>query len=344
VLVFDGFYRVWGREEERDDQLPDLAEGELLDFHGLEPEQHFTQPPPRYTEATLINELEKRGIGRPSTYATIVGTIQDHRYVEQRERRLHPTPLGEAVNQIMVAHFQDIVDDRYTAAMEERLDDVEQGRVEWVPVVGDFYQPLERMLSAAAEAMPAETGEQCPECQQGQLVLKASRFGPFKGCSRYPECRYRQAVLPSGEPDQPKLLEEACPECGRPLQQRRGRYGEFVGCSGYPECKYVRREPRAEAVPTGQACPECGQGELVERTGRFGAFLACNRYPDCKYRANKPKDGKAQAEVKVLDEPCPVCGKPMVERAGRYGPFKSCSDYPRCKGPQRAGSRQKAPA
>jgi DNA topoisomerase-1 len=344
VLVFDGFYRVWGREEERDDQLPDLAEGELLDFHGLEPEQHFTQPPPRYTEATLINELEKRGIGRPSTYATIVGTIQDHRYVEQRERRLHPTPLGEAVNQIMVAHFQDIVDDRYTAAMEERLDEVEQGRVEWVPVVGDFYQPLERMLSAAAEAMPAETGEQCPECQQGQLVLKASRFGPFKGCSRYPECRYRQAVLPSGEPDQPKLLEEACPECGRPLQQRRGRYGEFVGCSGYPECKYVRREPRAEAVPTGQACPECGQGELVERTGRFGAFLACNRYPDCKYRANKPKDGKAQAEVKVLDEPCPVCGKPMVERAGRYGPFKSCSDYPRCKGPQRAGSRQKAPA
>jgi DNA topoisomerase-1 len=244
----------------------------------------------------------------------------------------------------MVAHFRDIVDDRYTAAMEERLDEVEQGRVEWVPVVGDFYQPLERMLSAAAEAMPAETGEQCPECQQGQLVLKASRFGPFKGCSRYPECRYRQAVLPSGEPDQPKLLEEACPECARPLQQRRGRYGEFVGCSGYPECKYVRREPRAEAVPTGQACPECGQGELVERTGRFGAFLACNRYPDCKYRANKPKDGKAQAEVKVLDEPCPVCGKPMVERAGRYGPFKSCSDYPRCKGPERTGSRQKAPA
>ncbi len=343
VLTFDGFYRVWEREEEREEQLPDLVEGELLDFHGLTPEQHFTQPPPRYTEATLINELEKRGIGRPSTYATIVGTIQDHNYVEQKERRLHPTQLGEAVNSIMVAHFQDIVDDRYTAAMEERLDEVEQGKVEWVPVVGDFYTPLERMLSAAAEAMPAETGEECPECHQGQLILKASRFGPFKGCSRYPECRYRQAVLPNGEPDQPQLLDEQCPECGRPLQVRRGRYGEFVGCSGYPECKYVRRDQqRTDAVPTGEKCPECGEGDLLERKGRYGLFLACSRYPDCKYRANKPREGGGAAEVKQLDEACPVCGKPMVERRGRYGPFKSCSDYPRCKGPQRTGGRAKA--
>jgi DNA topoisomerase-1 len=345
VLVFDGFYRVWEREEEREEQLPELTEGELLEFHGLESEQHFTQPPPRYTEATLINELEKRGIGRPSTYATIVGTIQDHTYVEQRERRLHPTPLGEAVNTIMVGHFQDIVDDGYTAAMEERLDEVEQGQVQWVPVVGDFYGPLERMLSAAKEAMPAETGEECPECHQGQLILKASRFGPFKGCSRYPECRYRQAVLPSGEPDQPKLLDEACPECGRPLQARRGRYGEFVGCSGYPECRYVRRDQqRSEATPTGQQCPECGQGELVERTGRYGPFLSCSRYPECKYRANKQREGRPRQEAKQLDEPCPVCGKPMVERQGRYGPFKSCSDYPRCKGPRPTGGRVKTPA
>jgi DNA topoisomerase-1 len=345
VLVFDGFYRVWERDDEREEQLPDLTEGEKLDFHGLEPEQHFTQPPPRYTEATLINELEKRGIGRPSTYATIVGTIQDHTYVEQKERRLHPTPLGEAVNTIMVGHFNDIVDDRYTAAMEERLDEVEHGRVEWVPVVGDFYLPLERMLSAAKEAMPAETGEECPECHEGQLVLKASRFGPFKGCSRYPACRYRAAVLPGGEPDQPKLLDEVCPDCGKPLQARKGRYGEFVGCSGYPECKYVRRDQqRAEAVPTGETCPECKEGELVERQGRYGPFVACNRYPDCKYRANKGKDGstKPRQESKVLDEPCPICGKPMVERQGRYGPFKSCSDYPRCKGPQRTGGRARA--
>jgi DNA topoisomerase-1 len=345
VLVFDGFYRVWQRDDEKEEQLPELAVGEVLDFHGLEPEQHFTQPPPRYTEATLINELEKRGIGRPSTYATIVGTIQDHSYVEQRERRLHPTQLGEAVNGIMVGHFQDIVDDRYTAAMEERLDEVEQGQVEWVPVVGDFYGPLERMLSAAAEAMPAETGEVCPLCHEGQLLMKASRYGPFKGCSRYPACRYREAVRPNGEAEPAAVLDEACPDCGRPLQMRKGRYGEFVGCSGYPDCKYVRRDQqRAEAVPTGQTCPECGQGELMERSGRYGPFLACSRYPECRYRANKPRDGKPAAPVKQLDEPCPVCGKPLVERKGRFGPFKSCSDYPRCKGPQRTGGRAKATA
>jgi DNA topoisomerase-1 len=338
VLAFDGFYRIWPRaEEEGDDaRLPELKAGEPLDFHGLQPEQHFTQPPPRYSEATLINELEKRGIGRPSTYATIMATIQDHRYVEQKERRLHPTPLGEGVNRIMVDHFHDIVDDRFTAAMEERLDEVEQGRVEWVPVVGGFYNPLERMLSAAAEAMPAETGEECPECHVGELMLKASRYGPFKGCSRYPTCRYREAVLPNGEPATPKLLDEACPECGKPLQARRGRYGEFVGCSGYPDCRYVRRDQQqTEATPTGQKCPQCSEGDLVERRGRYGPFLACSRYPDCAYRANKGKDGKPRAVPKVLDEACPLCGKPMVERQGRYGAFKSCGDYPRCKGPQR---------
>jgi DNA topoisomerase-1 len=347
VLTFDGFYRVWERDDKDEEQLPELAEGEGLRFHGLEPEQHFTQPPPRYSEATLINELEKRGIGRPSTYASIVATIQDHKYVEQRERRLHPTLLGESVNKIMVDHFGSIVDDKYTAAMEERLDDVEQGRIEWVPVVGDFYQPLEKMLSAAELAMPSDTGEICPECNEGHLLLKASRYGTFKGCSRYPQCRFRQAVLPGGEAPKPALLEETCPECGKPLQVRRGRYGEFVGCSGYPDCKYIRKDQtQSEAKPTGQKCPDCGEGELLERQGRYGPFLACSRYPDCKYRANKTKDGKPRAEAKLLDEKCPICGKPMVERQGRYGMFKSCSDYPRCKGPQRTGGgprgRQKA--
>src|SRR5262249_24829183 len=235
VLTFDGFYRIWERDDEREEQLPDLHEGEILDFHGLVPEQHFTQPPPRYTEATLINELEKRGIGRPSTYATIVATIQDHSYVDQRERRLHPTQLGEAVNSIMVGHFQDIVDDRYTAAMEERLDEVEQGRVEWVPVVGDFYVPLERMLSAAAEAMPAETGEECPECHEGQLVLKASRYGPFKGCSRYPACRYRRAGLPHRRPGKAQRADDPLPRRGRPPRGRgagvRGNWWA-VGAAG----------------------------------------------------------------------------------------------------------------
>jgi DNA topoisomerase I len=341
VLTFDGFYRVWERADDEDEEgrLPDLNEGEALRFHDLVPEQHFTQPPPRYSEATLIKELEERGIGRPSTYASIVATIQDHGYVEQKERRLHPTTLGEGVNHIMVNHFKDISDDHYTAALEEKLDRVEQGQVEWVPVVGEFYHPLERMLSAAEEAIPADTGEVCPECGEGHLVLKASRFGPFKGCSRYPKCKYRLAVSPTGAPAQAKTLDEACPQCGKPLQVKHGRYGEFISCSGYPECKYIRRDNQPEAKPTGQQCPECKQGELLERQGRYGPFLACSRYPDCRYRANKRKDGSVAParEVKVLDEPCPVCGKPMVERQGRYGSFKSCSDYPRCPGPKGVG-------
>jgi DNA topoisomerase-1 len=337
-LTFDGFYKVWERDERDDEaQLPQLAAGEVLEQHGLEPEQHFTQPPPRYSEATLIKELEERGIGRPSTYASIVTVIHARGYVEQRERRLHPTALGETVNGVMVAHFGSIVDDKYTAAMEDKLDDIEKGGLEWATIVGGFYGPLERMLSAANEAMPTETGEECPECHEGQLVLKASRFGAFKGCSRYPKCKYRQAVTPTGAVAAPALLDEKCPLCDRPLQKRKGRYGEFVGCSGYPECKFIRREEKDEPKPTGQTCPQCGKHQLVERKGRYGTFFACAGYPECTYRANPPrKDGKPRSEPKLLDEPCPVCGKPLVERRGRFGTFKSCSDYPRCKGPQGA--------
>jgi DNA topoisomerase I len=150
-------------------------------------------------------------------------------------------------------------------------------------------------------------------------------------------------VSPAGEAAKPAQLDEACPECGRPLQVKKGRYGEFVGCSGYPECRYVRKDQaQQEAKPTGEACPECGQGQLLERTGRYGPFLSCSRYPECRYRANRQREGGARPEPKTLDEPCPVCGKPMVERRGRYGTFKSCSDYPRCKGPK--GARQKAAA
>ncbi len=345
VLAFDGFYAVWPRDEDKDTpDLPLLAQGEVLDFHGLKPEQHFTQPPPRYTEATLIKELEARGIGRPSTYAPIVETItKDHGYVEIKERRLHPTAIGEAVNSIMVDRFKVISDDDYTATLEKRLDEVESGSEDWVPVVSGFYGPLQKMLTDAQEAMPADTDEVCPQCHEGHLVHKASRFGPFMGCSRYPKCKYRRALTANGEAAKPKLLDEPCPVCGRPLQVRTGRYGEFVGCSGYPECKYIKKDAgQAAAKPTGEKCPQCGEGELVERTGRFGPFVACSRYPECKYRANVGKDGKTKEGPKLLDEPCPICGKPMVERRGRYGLFKSCSDYPTCPGPKGVKKAEKA--
>jgi len=336
VLTFDGFYKVWERDENGETELPDLAAGEDLEYYGVKPEQHFSQPPPRYSEATLIKELEQRGIGRPSTYAPIVETItKDHGYVEIKDRRLYPSPIGEAVNAIMVEHFKVISDDDYTATLEKRLDEVENGSQEWVPVVSDFYGPLQQMLTAAEEATPADTDEVCPLCHEGHLVRKASRYGPFMGCSRYPKCKFRRALTPDGELPQPKLLEEKCPDCGRPLQLRTGRYGEFTGCSGYPECKYIKRDAAlTEAKPTGEKCPQCGEGQLVERTGRYGPFVACSRYPECKYRANIGKDGKLREGPKVLDEPCPICGKPLVERRGRYGMFKSCSDYPKCPGPK----------
>ena len=343
VLAFDGFYKVWPREENGENELPQLTQGEALDYHGMKPEQHFSQPPPRYSEATLIRELEQRGIGRPSTYAPIVETIKDHGYVELKDRRLHPTRTGEAVNSIMVDHFKTIADDDYTATLEKRLDEVERGKREWVPVVKDFYGPLQRMLSAAEEATPADTDEECPLCHEGHLVHKASRFGPFMGCSRYPKCKFRRALTPDGEAPQPVLLDEPCPVCGKPLQKRNGRYGEFIGCSGYPDCKYIKRDPAtSEAKPTGEKCPQCGEGQLVERTGRYGPFVACSRYPECKYRANMGKDGKPREGPKVLDEPCPICGKPLVERRGRFGLFKSCSDYPQCPGPKGVKKSEKA--
>jgi len=344
VLTFDGFYKVWGRDENGENELPALAQGEGLDYHGIKPEQHFSQPPPRYTEATLIKELEQRGIGRPSTYAPTVQTItKAHGYVEIKDRRLYPTRVGEAVNGLMVDHFKTISDDEYTSKLEKRLDEVESGKQEWVPVVRDFYGPLQRMLSAAEEATPADTDEVCPLCNEGHLVRKASRFGPFMGCSRYPKCKFRRALTPEGEAPEPKLLDEACPNCGRPLQLRTGRYGEFVGCSGYPECKYIKRDAaQSESKLTGEKCPQCGEGDLVERTGRYGPFVACSRYPDCTYRANIGKDGKRREGPKVLDEPCPICGKPLVERRGRFGLFKSCSDYPRCPGPKGANKKSAA--
>src|ERR1700674_3749226 len=177
VLAFDGFYKIWPREENGEADLPELANGEDLDYHGIKPEQHFTQPPPRYSEATLIRELEQRGIGRPSTYAPIVETIKDHGYVELKERRLHPTRIGEAVNTIMVDHFKVISDDAYTKELETRLDQVESGKQEWVPVVSDFYGPLQKMLVAAEEATPSDTDEVCPECKEGHLGRKASQIG-----------------------------------------------------------------------------------------------------------------------------------------------------------------------
>ncbi len=293
-LVFDGFLKVAAGEEREDELLPEMVEQQRLECLELLPEQHFTQPPPRFTEASLVKELEERGIGRPSTYAPTVELIQTRAYVRQLERRLHPAPLGKAVNEALTGQFPAVVDLGFTAELERRLDGIETGEDAWVPVVRTWYEPFAKVLEQAQESMPRVKIEapradgECPRCG-AELVVRSGRFGDFVGCSRYPECDYIQG---KEERTPAEEIGEGCPQCGKPLVRRTGRRGPFIGCSGYPKCRYVRPEPGAEgsatparqvAEATGEKCPDCGQ-ELVKRMGRFGPFVSCSGYPKCRYR------------------------------------------------------------
>ncbi len=349
VIKFDGFYRVWEREVDPNEEgeLPVLVEGEPLICEGLKPEQHFTQPPARYTEASLVKALEELGIGRPSTYAPTIEIIQTRRYVKQQDRRLYATALGKTVNSWLTEHFPNIVDVGFTAKMEDRLDRIEEGDQPWVPVVRDFYHPFSAKLGDVEDTkrvkIPArETGEVCPKCQEGRLVERAGRYGEFVGCSRYPECDYikdKDGTIAVA----PKPTGEACPRCGKPLVERNGRRGAFVACSGYPKCRYVKREATAAGTqpPAGteEPCPECGR-PLVARRGRFGLFTGCTGYPECRYIAPGGRDRAPSEPPTVLAEACPRCGKPQVLRKGRFGEFKSCSDYPACKPARTARARR----
>ena len=341
VLRFDGFTRVWRREEDQKDRsLPALSEGALLALQKLTREGHVTQPPPRYTEASLIKELEERGIGRPSTYAPTLDVIQERKYVRQEERRLHPTELGKTVDGVLRAQFPEIVDVTFTAELEKRLDGVEEGHAGFEPTIRDWYVPFADTLAKAESNVERvrvpfkETGEDCPECEEGRLVIREGRFGEFVGCSRYPDCKYIKkegaAPEPTGEP---------CPDCGRPLVVRQGKRGPFVGCSGYPDCRYLRDEAAKPAEGEGGegapeelgACPECGR-RLARKTGRRGPFVGCSGYPDCKYiQPRGAGEGGQRAAAQPTGESCPECGKPLVTRMGRRGAFVGCSGYPKCR-------------
>ena len=345
VVTFEGFQKVWKRDEDKDkdETLPELAAQDLLTCTEIVAEQHFTQPPPRYTEASLIKELEERGIGRPSTYAPILETIQERQYVRQEDRRLQPTELGKTVDGVLRANFPDIVDVDFTAELEKKLDSVEDGRRQYEPTVRDWYEPFAKTVAKAETSMervkvPAkETGEECPECEIGKLVVREGKFGQFVGCSRYPECTYIKDRRSSSA----EQTGEECPRCGRPLVTRSSRRGPFVGCSGYPECTFTKDVNAAagDAPQDGAAqpenlgaCPECGQ-PLARKRGRRGSFVGCTGYPGCKYI--RPGSGGTSREPAAAAEPtgesCPECGKPLVTRQGRYGPFVSCSGYPACK-------------
>jgi DNA topoisomerase I len=332
VLKFDGFLKVYTEDQPAasagDDQeahlsrpLPPLHTGQVLRVVDVKPEQHFTQPPPRYTEASLVAELEKRGIGRPSTYATILSIIQDRDYVETKERKFYPTELGRLVSELLVEHFPDVMDIEFTAAMEDLLDQIEEGKRPWVGVLRDFYEPFEKHLQAASQRMPSvknmvePTTEVCEKCGK-PMVIRLGRYGKFLACSGYPECKATRP-LKAEEPETKTnsigvLSSEVCEQCGSPMVVRKGRYGEFLACSAYPTCKV------AKPMRLGVACPTAGcTGELVQRrTKRGRMFYGCNRYPDCQYTLwSKP-----------VPLPCPECQAPFLVEQGnaRKGKLLRC--------------------
>ena len=309
TVKFDGFRRVYfeGRDDEPDEdaesRLPELTEEQALRLLQVLPEQHFTQPPPRFTEASLVKELEKRGIGRPSTYASIISNLVDRDYVRLEERRFFAEEVGKVViEKVLMDRFEEIIDYEFTARMESELDDIAEGKMRWTRVLDDFYTPFERDMEKAeqeltrADITSEGTGKTCPECGKGEVVEKLGRYGRFLSCSRYPDCKYT-AQLDGSQRPEPKLLEETCPECGKQLVQKVGRFGPFIGCSGYPDCKYVKREEKKIGV----TCPQCEQGDLIEKRARRrggSVFYGCNRYPDCDFTIGK----------KPIPEPCPQCG------------------------------------
>jgi len=275
TLVFDGFLKLYreGRDDEVDEDaesmLPELTAEQVLRMLEVLPEQHFTQPPPRYSEASLVKRMEELGIGRPSTYASIIGRIQEVGYVRLEDKRFRPEDVGRVVTDKLVEHFPDVVDVNFTAYMEKELDDIAEGDLGKVTMLHEFNGPFERALEKAEDSFERyqeDLDELCPLCptegrEPGRLQVKLGRFGKFIGCPNYPECRYIRNMDGSERPE-PVLLDETCPECGRQLQQRVGRYGPFVGCSGYPECRYIKKEP---PKGTGVTCPVCNIGELVEK-------------------------------------------------------------------------------
>ncbi|MCS7309881.1 MAG: type I DNA topoisomerase [Armatimonadetes bacterium] len=295
-VKFDGFMRVYveGKDngelsDEERPPLPPMMEGQVLTLLDLLPEQHFTEPPPRYTEATLVKALEEKGIGRPSTYATILSTIVERGYVELRDKKFYPTQLGVAVTDYLVKHFPDILDVQFTASVEQQLDEIEEGKQEWREVLRAFYEPFAQRLAETERSSefvriePKETDYTCPTCG-AKMLLREGRYGKFLGCSRYPECKTVVKVTPSGEPVPPdRPSDETCDQCGSPMVIRWGRYGDYLACSN-ETCG--ARKPLEKSL--GVTCPACKQGQIVERRARRGklrgkVFYGCNRYPDCDF-------------------------------------------------------------
>jgi DNA topoisomerase-1 len=350
VMKFDGFLAVYEEstdedakplepDDEQDITLPALKQGEKLKLIDITPKQHFTEPPPRFTEASLVKTLEEKGIGRPSTYATILTTIQDREYVTKDQGKFRPTELGTVVTEMLVKHFEEIFDIQYTARMEEELDEVEEGKMTWVQALDEFYKKFEKDLKKASKNMEnlkkqeIPTDEKCEKCGS-PMVIKWGQFGRFMACSGYPECKNTKEITTDeapkegGEASAENAEPEPCENCGKPMALKRGRFGQFLACTGYPECKTTRKiaagtkTPKKPDVILDEVCPQCGQAKMVLKEGRFGEFISCSNYPKCKYI--KPK---------TVGVPCPKpgCGGELIERRSKRGKlFYGCIRYPDC--------------
>ncbi len=354
VEKFNGFRAVYeeGKDEkvemEEDEELklrlPVVEQGETLRLHKLLPEQHFTEPPPRYNEATLVKTLEEKGIGRPSTYSAILTVIQNRAYVEKTQGRFYPTELGMVVCDLLVKNFSDIFDFAYTAHMEEELDEVEEGRMTWTDTLDDFYKKFKKDLRLAKREMEDIKGEgiatdiKCEKCGK-PMNIRLGRNGQFLACTGYPDCdgtrdltaeeAAKFGISATVGPPAPEVAEQTCEKCGKPMAVKRGRFGFFLACTGYPECrntkKIVMKEGTATAVgdvPLEEKCPDCGN-HLVRKHGRYGEFIACSNYPTCKF-----------VKRQTIGIHCPekdCAGELIVRRTKRGKTFYGCSRYPECK-------------
>jgi DNA topoisomerase-1 len=320
-------------DEEGSSVLPVLSKGDELTLRQLKPEQKFTQPPPRYTEATLVKALEENGIGRPSTYASIIGVLQDRDYANKVEGKFKPTALGMIITDLLIKSFVDILDVEYTRSLEEDLDRIEQGKADYKGTLATFYKKFKKDLAKASKEMQnlkegIKTEEICDRCGKG-MVIKVGKFGPFVACSGYPDCTNTRELEKSDPGETVETEEEACENCGKPMVVKRGRFGQFLACTGYPDCKTTRKLIASggslkAAKPDqilDEKCPRC-ESNLVVKQGRFGEFTACTKYPECKY-----------VKLKGTGVMCPNDDKgEIVERKSRRGKaFYGCSNYPDCE-------------
>ena len=323
-----GFMKVY--QESRDDVkeadnmenfLPTLNEGELIDLNKIIPIQHFTEPPPRFSEASLVKTLEEHGIGRPSTYASIISTLQQREYAILENKRFKPTDVGRIVIKFLTEHFTNYVDYDFTARLEDQLDEVSRGEKNWIPLMRQFWDPFKSLVDEKEESVQRKDvtqemmDEKCPECGS-QLSIRLGRNGRFIGCTNYPECKYTRNLNDTAETEEPEVIEDrVCPECSSSLIIKTGRYGKFIGCSGYPTCRHI--EPLEKPVDTGVRCPQCNESTILKRKSRNGKiFFSCSAYPKCQYAIWNPP----------VNEKCPECGWPIltIKSTKRKGAEKVC--------------------